>query len=51
MCEELPKSEIEVRICEACGRDFTIEMDEIMNPMQEIFCPDCLSPYLLEGNE
>ncbi len=40
----------EIHDCEACGKDFTIEVDRYTHAMRTVFCPDCLdiSPYLLE---
>ena len=40
----------EIFVCESCGRDFLLDPEEIINPMQEIFCPNCLTPYLLEDD-
>lgn len=46
MTHELQKSEVEICICDACGRDFSIDADA--EPIRKMFCLNCLSPYLLE---
>jgi len=46
MCEK--SNEFEIETCDSCGRDFTVDIEVIRHAMERVFCPDCLTPYLLD---
>lgn len=49
MIVEPREPETAILICDCCGRDFTIDTDTT-GLTRWWFCPDCLEPYLLEGD-
>ncbi len=51
MNDDTPQPEPEIHICDACGRDYRLDAETVVNPVQREFCPKCLSPYLLQPDE
>lgn len=43
-----PNKQPEHKTCESCGREFVVDTETVGDPSYLQFCPDCLSPYLLE---